>query len=551
MERLRRLELDRLGFYPRDFLDFLRGDPRVRDLHRRGPVPFPGREAPSGSPSAGERRALCDEILATSERAGASRVALAAGEALRDGRGLAVVAGQQPALLGGPLLSLYKVATAVGLARLASQRLGVPVAAIFWNGADDVDRGEIAVTSFVDARGALHRHRLPDGMPPPRTMVGSVPAGMFADVVAALEAGADGAPGAAEVREAVRTARERSRDLGEFASALLVALLGEAPLLVLDARSRALRRAGADLFRRYAKRRTEVERAVNERGVAMQRDGLGRPISAEAARLCLFATPGVERLRLAEPEAIATMERLVAEDPGSLSPNVVLRPILQESLYPNLALVGGPGEAAYLAQLSPAFEILGVRPPRVYPRLLATIAPEEALALAERSGLPLEEVLADTDAARRAAHPGRATEGFEAAHERLASELARGLAAVEEEARRIDRSLPQLVDASRRNIEARLGRIRRGVLARMAAHAESRTPGLKVLRDFLRPRGRAQERELNLLQLPLLLGGSWRERLDEAVGRHAADVESGSAAHYAFLAGPLSPRSHAREASDG
>ena len=116
-------------------------------------------------------------------------------------------------------------------------------------------------------------------------------------------------------------------------------------------------------------------------------------------------------------------------------------------------------------------------------------------------------------------------------------------------ARRIDRSLPQLVDASRRAIEARLERMRRGAVARLAAQSESRMPGLKTLRDFLRPRGRPQERELSFLQLPLLLGDGWRERLEEAAVSHVQDLESARAAHYVFLAGPLAPRS--REASDG
>ena len=550
MERLRPLDLDRLGFYPRSFVDLLRGAPGVRGLYARPPVPFPADDAPPGVPAAGDRRALFDEILAESERAGASRAALAAGDALRDGRALAVVTGQQPAILGGALLTLYKVATACALARIATERLGVPAVAIYWNGADDVDRGEIASSSLVDAGGILHRFTLPDGTPPPRTMVGTVAPGAYDAAVASVLAGAAGAPGERVVREAVTSARARSKDLGEFASALVLALLDGSPLLVLDARSRTLRRAGGELFRRYAKSRVEIERAVNARGDEMAHAGLPRPISTESASLCLFATPGIERVRLSDEEAVATMERLAAEDPAALSPNVVLRPVLQEHLFPDCAFVAGPGEAAYLAQIAPAFDLLGVRPPRVYPRLLATIVPEEARVLAVRSGLPIEAVLADPDAARRASRPARTTDGFERASARLAEDVRRGIEAVEEEARRIDPSLPQLVNASRRNIEARLERIRNGVLARIAAHEESRLPGLKVLRDFVRPRGKPQEREINMLELPLLLGDGWHERLDEAAARHARDLEAGAPAHYAFLSGPLSPRSRIREATD-
>src|SRR5690606_23983307 len=47
---------------------------------------------------------------------------------------------------------------------------------------------------------------------------------------------------------------------------------------------------------------------------------------------------------------------LVDEHPEKFSPNVILRPLYQEMILPNLAYVGGPAEIAYWLQLKPVFD---------------------------------------------------------------------------------------------------------------------------------------------------------------------------------------------------
>jgi bacillithiol biosynthesis cysteine-adding enzyme BshC len=551
MERRLRLDPERLGFYPRRFLDQVSVPPRAEGSCSAA---FASAERlRSRGPATGEIREFLDDLLAMNERWGASPAAIAAGEAVREGLGFVVVTGQQPALLGGPLLTLYKVATALSLARAAAATLGAPVATLFWNAADDVDLGEVASATLPDVRLSMQRLSLGERALPPRTMVGAVGVGEMSAALDAVPRIAAGSPGEAGAISALAGARGAARDLGEFAAALLLRLFPGEPLLVLDARSRPLRRAGAGLFRGYAARREEVARAVAARGDAVEAAGGRRAIDAEAARLCLFATPGQEREKLAEHEAVAIMGRWVTESPESLSPNVVLRPVLQESVLPSLGMVAGPGETAYLAEIDPVFDLLGVARPCVWPRLLATVLPEDAIRLAEKAGLGVEEVVADADAARRAARPALGPARFEEAHSGLAEAMARGFAEMEEAASAVDRGLPQFIDAARHKVEVQMERIRDAVMARVAGRAEAEMPAVKGLRDFVTPRGRPQERGMSLLAMPLLLGGAWSERLREAAEEHRQDLARGTAAHHAFVlaGGPASASRARRDAAHG
>ncbi|MDZ7605158.1 MAG: bacillithiol biosynthesis BshC [Cyclobacteriaceae bacterium] len=81
------------------------------------------------------------------------------------------------------------------------------------------------------------------------------------------------------------------------------------------------------------------------------------------------------------------LKNLVAESPEKLSPNVILRPLYQETILPNLAYIGGPAEVAYWLQLKPVFDYYHVPYPVVVPRLFAMIIPKAILKKVDKLGL--------------------------------------------------------------------------------------------------------------------------------------------------------------------
>ena len=87
----------------------------------------------------------------------------------------------------------------------------------------------------------------------------------------------------------------------------------------------------------------------------------------------------------------AGAEELLAA-PASLSANVAVRPVLQDSVLPTVAYVCGPGEAGYLAQLGPMYEHFGVGRPVLFPRLSATILDKRDAEAIEIDGAPAEAI---------------------------------------------------------------------------------------------------------------------------------------------------------------
>ena len=72
-----------------------------------------------------------------------------------------------------------------------------------------------------------------------------------------------------------------------------------------------------------------------------------------------------------------------------LSPNVLLRPVVESAVFPTLAYVAGPGEMAYFAQLRDYFEAIGIRMPVVHPRFGATVVESKVRKVLDKFGLDL------------------------------------------------------------------------------------------------------------------------------------------------------------------
>jgi uncharacterized protein YllA (UPF0747 family) len=85
--------------------------------------------------------------------------------------------------------------------------------------------------------------------------------------------------------------------------------------------------------------------------------------------------------------------------PDTFSPNVLLRPIVQDALFPTVAYVSGPNELAYLGQLREVYGHFGVPMPLVYPRASATILDSASARFLEKHDLPFEALQARDESA--------------------------------------------------------------------------------------------------------------------------------------------------------
>ena len=288
---------------------------------------------------------------------------------LRTGKAGVVVTGQQPGFLGGPLLIIHKIATAVALAHRLSAA-GRPTVPVFWSGDADDDLLEalspvgwlpgtdrlVRSEGLASARrGQAQRQRL-------GALPGSRWQGTGADWFATADPGLDDL-GLAEFWKAgapdTWAGRQRRALQRVFAGTGLMVVSGDDP---------RLHRVGAPFYRSLDGRRDELARMVRARGTELA-DPVGQaPIADRSLVRPLYRVDGSRRV---------VLEGAVPRHTSELRPGVMLRSPLQDWLLAPRAVVVGPGELAYLRQLEPLYAKLEIRRSPLVPRLSCWLLPPD------------------------------------------------------------------------------------------------------------------------------------------------------------------------------
>jgi len=470
--------------------------------------------------------ALADALVEFHRRLGASPASLANLERLARGEAVAAVAGQQPGPLGGPLYSLHKTASTVGLAREVTRRTGVPCVPLFWTHTEDSDFAEIRGATVIDAQLQLVDLQLPDRAHTEGGLVGSIAVEPLRELgERALDTWRE-LPGHADVAELWRGSLARARDLGEAMSALWLALFADTGLVVVDPRLPAFRAAARPILERYLAKADPAHAAVRTAGSRLETLG-GRSVLADAALESFVFEVLDGRRRKIAPEAARARGATAV-----LSPSVALRAAVQDGVLPTVAMACGPGELAYLAQLREVFDAVGVRAAAPALRFSATWLPPAAVALAEAAGGDAWEVVAHTDAvlARLAeAHvPGELQRAL--ASTRAAAD--QSLARLAEVARGFDASLPQMVESARGKIDFQVTRLAEGVLGKARSRLDREQPLWRRLRYVLQPGDRLQERRLASLEVVARRGRDIVRGVCDLATEHARATAGGVHEHY-------------------
>lgn len=290
--------------------------------------------------------------------------------ALAAGVARVVVTGQQPGVAGGPLLTVYKIATAIVLANRETDagRTTIPV---FWLGDDDDDVREASEPLLWDpTTGAIEesawRAQAAAGAVPRRRLSRFVVPEGHESLVAWLERFTEPRDGFA-LRGTWHEAVARGRSWSEFIRRSLLRIFAGTGLMIVSGDDNDLHAAAAPFYRSLLERRDELGEAVRDRGRELRAAGWHAQIADRATRRPLFRIEG---------------ERRVAWDagtgdvpPAELRPGVMLRSPVQDWLLAPAAVVVGPGELAYLRQLDALYERLGLRRCALIPRLSAWLLP--------------------------------------------------------------------------------------------------------------------------------------------------------------------------------
>jgi bacillithiol biosynthesis cysteine-adding enzyme BshC len=417
-----------------------------------------------------------------------------------------VVTGQQVGLFLGPLYTIYKAASAIVLARELARETGTPVVPVFWLQTEDHDLLEIASCSVrgrhdvetiavrVDASNKISIAHV------------ALPPEIDACVDALAQLVGDGEHATAHVASVRRHYRSGATWGASFAG-VLAELFAPEGLVVIDPRVPELAAAIAPVHARALENSEHIAAALDARSreleIAGSAPGIhvrpGAPLAffhpdgARGPRVRLEGVTG-DRFREVGGDRSHTRAELLAalaRDPMVFSTSALLRPLVQDTLLPTAAYVGGPAEVTYYAQLEPLYRAFDRPPPLAVPRCRFRIVDERARALLARLGLsPDDAARSEAELVAQLAKPQLAD-----VEARL---LAPFLAAHAELAARAEPTLATAFAKTRASVERSIGKLT-SAIERDAGYRDAElVAAVRRLRSWLVPNGEPQERVLGI-----------------------------------------------------
>ena len=191
----------------------------------------------------------------------------------------------------------------------------------------------------------------------------------------------------------------------------LEGVLGERGLVVYDSSDPAAKPLVGQVFARELSTPGQTAQLAALAGSDLTARGYHAQVHAQDDSLALFHLNQDDGSRRAirqqdgrfvvgeQQYPTAALVAQATERPTAFSPNVLLRPIVQDTLFPTICYVAGPNELAYLGQLRGVYEHFGVPMPLIYPRASATVLDSAALRFLTKYKLPLEALQAQDEAA--------------------------------------------------------------------------------------------------------------------------------------------------------
>lgn len=433
-------------------------------------------------------------------------------EALKSPKTIAVITGQQLGLFGGPLYTIYKSFTAIKLASYLKDKYeGYHFVPVFWLEGDDHDFEEVRSINLVNNLNQIFNVKYEDGELDEinRGNIGNLKFNQNIEQLFQLLT--------TELRETeyknslielLKSIYQPGRTFLECFRELMIKIFDEFGLIVFNPTAPKIKQLLSPIFTK------EVTSYKNHTGILVERSAELEELyhaQVKVKAINLFYLDDNERLlvepvendyrlkgkrkRFSHDELIS----LISTTPEKFSPNVLLRPICQDYLFPTGFYVGGPSEISYFAQVTPLYDLYGLTEPIIYPRSAATILEKGVQTILDKYKLNFPDIFLTEDQLFTKVIMTDSGSDLNSVFNEAIVNIKNSLEPVNEKLISIDKTLSEIANKSKERIEQSIEFLKSKAIEAEKRKHEATTRQLGKVRNVLYPNNELQERELNFI----------------------------------------------------
>lgn len=411
-----------------------------------------------------------------------------------------IVTAHQPSLLGGPAYYFYKIYSVLNLCKqLTVKYPELHFVPVFISGSEDHDFDEI---STVKIFGKSITWETPQTGPTGRFNTEGLD-----EIVAQFSQILGTSPKATQIANILKEALDASKTYNEFVFHWVNAFFKEDGLLFINMDDAKLKQAFVPLMEREILEKISSPIVMETQSQLLE---MGFRPQAFARDINLFYMMDGQRERITHDQdgykinhtdlcySESEMLHLLHTYPERFSPNVVMRPLYQESILPNLAYIGGGGELAYWMERKAQFEAFGVFFPTLIRRNSVMIIPQSLQKTMEKLSVTEDDILLDDEPLITQYLQKSGQEDFQLSKEsKYIADIFESIAA---RAKSIDPTLVQVVNGESHKTLKVLEGIETKLKRSIKQKEETQINQLKALKSKLFPNNGLQERSDSYLQ---------------------------------------------------
>jgi bacillithiol biosynthesis cysteine-adding enzyme BshC len=499
-----------LGAFPDLFVDYCSSFSSVADLYpgdwHDPSVRRETAEAAADRPA--DRDVLADVLAEQNAEWDGGAATRQNVEALRDPETVAIVTGQQVGLFTGPLYTIYKTITTLQLAEEWAEQTGRTVVPVFWVEGEDHDFEEIA-TSHVLRRNEVVPLTYEPGVGPNPGAVGRLE--LTDEIEVVLDRLDDALPDSdfkSSVMEPVRAAYQPGTRIEDAFARLLRSLFADEGLVFCNPDDERLKALVRPLFRRELRDPEAAAAHVEAAGEVLRKRGYHAQVQARPTNLFWLDEEGRHPIDLGDDFQLRDtgrtftrgelLERLDKE-PERFSPNVVLRPLMQDRLLPTAAYVAGPSEVSYFAQYGDVYDWADLDMPLIHPRASVSLVEGKVQKVLDKYDLSVCDFRTQFDALFQDVVVGTMDVDIDDIFQEATTRMHKALNDLKPEVEEVDQTLSSSTEATRAAIIEEMNDLKQRTVRAEKRHRDDVRAQLEKAQMNLRPQGTLQERTVNVL----------------------------------------------------